>query len=391
MAISELQIALLGAGAAAVAAVWGYNAWQERKHRKVAENIFKGGQGDALLGDETAVTDEPPRREPVMAPTEAPMERIEPGFLGDDEAEIPDTYDSVTPEPAIVATPTVAESTVSASPQLPGRWADPIADCVLRFSVAEAVPAPAVWAAQSPWAGDLSKTFSWLAIDKGQWKRIDDTDTGRYCEWAVALQLADRRGAITDGELARYFDGMQQVAAQLDTTLELPSRGETVLHASKLDQFCATVDIQFALYIVEASGGTFAGTKLRGVAEASGLRLEDDGVFRARDEDGGELYALGNLGPEKLDPDTIKSLATHGLTLSIDVPRTPDGGVAFNAMLTAARQLTKTLGGVLVDTNRQPLAEPMIQGIRAKTIELQQSMRDAGIEPGSVRALRLFS
>jgi len=48
MAISELQIALIGAGTVAVAIVWGYNAWQERRHRKTADRIFKGGQGDAL-------------------------------------------------------------------------------------------------------------------------------------------------------------------------------------------------------------------------------------------------------------------------------------------------------------------------------------------------------
>jgi hypothetical protein len=50
MAFSELQVALAGAGVAAVAMVLGYNSWQERKHRKAAERIFKGGQGDVLLG-----------------------------------------------------------------------------------------------------------------------------------------------------------------------------------------------------------------------------------------------------------------------------------------------------------------------------------------------------
>jgi hypothetical protein len=49
MAFSELQIALIGAGAAAVALVWGYNLWQDRQHRKTAERIFKGSEGDALL------------------------------------------------------------------------------------------------------------------------------------------------------------------------------------------------------------------------------------------------------------------------------------------------------------------------------------------------------
>ena len=37
MAISELQLALIGAGAAGVVMVWAYNSWQDRKHRKTAD------------------------------------------------------------------------------------------------------------------------------------------------------------------------------------------------------------------------------------------------------------------------------------------------------------------------------------------------------------------
>ena len=207
----------------------------------------------------------------------------------------------------------------------------------------------------------------------------------------MALQLVDRRGPVTDGELARFFDGVQSVAQQAAATMELPPRGELVMRAEALDEFCAAVDIQFVLHVVEAGGGVFAGTKLRGVAEAAGLALEGDGVFRARDEDGGELFTVANLGAERLEADSIKSLATHGLTLSLDVPRVTDGKLAFDRMLATARQLAGVLGGVLVDAQRAPLADAMIDAIRARTGELQARMNEAGIAPGSTRALRLFS
>jgi FtsZ-interacting cell division protein ZipA len=164
-----------------------------------------------------------------------------------------------------------------------------------------------------------------------------------------------------------------------------------VIRAGKLDEFCAAVDIQFVLHIVEASGGVFAGTKLRGVAEAAGLVLEDDGVFRSRDAGGGELFTVANLGAERLEADSIKSLATHGLTLSIDVPRVANGVQAFDRMLATAQQISSALGGVLVDAQRAPLSDMMIGAIRAKTAELQRRMYDGEIAPGGVRALRLFS
>jgi FtsZ-interacting cell division protein ZipA len=405
MIISELQIALIGAGGAAVAVVWGYNVWQDRQHRKTANRIFKGAQGDALLdGQQAATTDVDVRHESG--------ERLEPHFASDvsdvataaadtNPAEIAvgsvlPVEQEAAPQPEPVREPQrepKPEPKPESKPELPVEYADTVTDCVLRLTAAEPVPAPAVRAMQNAWAGGLAKSMHWLARSEvdGAWSPLDANDTGRYREWAATLQLVDRRGAVSDSELARFFEGVQQVAQQAGAVLDLPSRGEIVLRASRLDQYCAGVDIQFVLHVVEAMGGIFAGTKLRGVAEAAGLVLEADGVFRARDALGGEMFTVANLGAERLDAESIKSLATHGLTLSLDVPRVADGVLAFDRMLTTARQLAATLGGELVDAQRAPLSLAMIDAIRARTTELQKVMRDGSIIPGSPRALRLFS
>ena len=382
MAISELQIALIGAGVAAVGAVWGYNVWQERRHRATADRIFKGAQGDPLSGAQDS--EQPAEGLPAEARTED-GERREPHLAG--------AADDPAPEPAGAADVAAAMPPSAPPPEPPVEGAEHRAVCVLRRGAAEPGPPPAVWAMQNTWSGDLTKPMRWLArkAADGAWQVVDAHDTGRYPEWAVALQLVDRRGPVTDAELGRFFEGVQQLARQAGAALELPARGETVLRAGRLDEFCASVDIQFVLHVVESSGGVFAGTKLRGVAEAAGLDLEADGVFRARDSGGGELFTVANLGPERLAADSIKSLATHGLTLSLDVPRTPDGVAAFDRMLAVARQLAASLDGVLVDAQRAPLSDAMIAAIRAKTAELQQRMRDGGIVPGSFLALRLFS
>jgi hypothetical protein len=376
MAISELEIALIGAGVTGVAMVWVYNIWQDRKHRKAADRIFKGGEGDALLAGE-------------------PGQKLEPGVaaMADESDAAADLAAASDETGAMAAAASAPEAEPEPASDLPAECADRIADCVLRFTTAEPVPAPAIQAMQAVWSGELSKPLHWLAKGDGDepWRRIGADDSGRYRNWAVALQLVDRRGPISDGELGRFFDGVHSVAQQAGATLELPSRGELVMRAGALDQFCAGVDIQFVLHVVEASGGVFAGTKLRGVAEAAGLALEGDGVFRARDEDGGELFTVANLGAERLEAESIKSLAPHGLTLSLDVPRVTDGKLAFDRMLATARQLAGTLGGVLVDAQRAPLADAMVDAIRAKTSELQARMNEAGIVPGSTRALRLFS
>ena len=395
MAISELQIALIGAGAVAVGMVWGYNAWQDRKHRKAADRIFQGGQGDALLNGQQAAT--PVAPSPADDVRREPGERLEPR-IAEQESDSQGWSSSTSAVSTVVEEipPTAAaepEPEPEPQPVLPIECADGVVDCVLHLAAAVAVPAPAVWAMQNAWAGELSKPLHWLVKNEadGVWRQIDAHDSGRYREWVAALQLADRRGPVSDGEIARFFEGVQQVARQAAAELELPSRSAAVVRADRLDQFCAGVDIQFVLHVVEALGGVFQGTKLRGVAEAAGLALEADGVFRARDDAGGELFTVANLGTERLDAESIKSLATHGLTLSLDVPRVTDGVAAFDRMLATARQLAATLGGELVDAQRVPLSVAMIDAIRARTAELQQTMRDGGIAPGGIRALRLFS
>jgi len=56
--MNELQIGMAGLGVAAVAGVFAFNKWQERKQRLVAERVLERGHADVLLGGLN--TDAPP-------------------------------------------------------------------------------------------------------------------------------------------------------------------------------------------------------------------------------------------------------------------------------------------------------------------------------------------
>lgn len=431
--MNELQIALLGAGILAVIGVWIYNAWQERKHRKLAEAIFKGEQDDVLLRAARPVASAAAVATPVSLDNAHPdtpdVERREPGIGGltspvDSSAETADEdahdylhtardeplstptspsdaawpHDQSIDQPLNSATVSASAAAESASRNerrtddlLP--WADPLADCLVSFVTHSPVLASGIQAAQGSLHNALSKPVHWLARqdEMSPWFAMDGTSTERYAHWLVALQLVDRRGAISDAELGRFLDGLRQVAHHLGIQIEFPSRSEMFLRAQELDRFCASVDIQFALSVVNAQGGAFAGTKLRGVCEAAGLTLERDGLYHYRNAAGESEFALGNLGNEPFDPAGMSSLATHGVSLFIDVPRVSDGTASFNRMVLVARQLAQGLGATLVDANRAPLSEQMITTIRNKISELQHVLNKAGITPGGPRAMRLFS
>jgi hypothetical protein len=359
MAVNELQLGLIAAGVIVVGAVWAYNLWQERQHKKLAEKIFKGGQPDVLLQGQGG------------------DERLEPSAMGERV------------EPAIAPLDAAPDSI----PAPPAAWADDIADAVLRIEFPAEVSAPALWSLQAAWSEGLSKPLNWLGYDAAahQWKRLTAHDASSYRDLAAALQLADRAGAVSDADLAVFLQGTQRLAQQFDGMVELPELPALREHAQALDGFCASVDVQLAVNVVETAGGSFIGTKLRGLAEAAGLVLEDDGRFHAYDDAGVELFALGNLGAEFFTADTLKTLAAVGISFVLDVPRVADGVAAFDRMVSAARLMAQSLGGTLVDAQRHALSDPMIEGIRSKVGEIQRQMSANQIPPGSPRALRLFS
>jgi len=90
--------------------------------------------------------------------------------------------------------------------------------------------------------------------------------------------------------------------------------------------------------------------------------------------------------------DSIRSMATHGLTFLLDVPRVDHGERVFSQMTELARRFGETLQGALVDDNRAPLGEQQLDHIRREFVgKPQMAMALQGIPAGSPQALRLFS
>ena len=289
----------------------------------------------------------------------------------------------------------VAESEVvnTVASVLPIERVDPLIDGVIRLYTAKATPAATMSVLMRGCVPPQGKSVRWSAFDEaiGEWIAVDEQTVGWFHQWVGALQLVDRRGAVSERELVHFFEDVQQAAQQINAELSIPDIAPIWAYAGALDQFCATVDYQFSVYIVESAGAAFSGTKLRGVAEASGMLLEADGCFYARGNAGDELFTLVNLGNEGFTADNLRTLATHGLALTLDVPRVRDGLAAFTRMLVTGQQLAKALDGIMVDAQRIRLTEEKTSAIRAKITELQHKMLEADITPGSSRALRLFS
>lgn len=357
---SELQIALIGAGLAAVVLIVGYNKWQERKHRRQAERAFRSEHRDVLLEPRADGEPASERREPGIARTE--------------------------PRP-------FSEAPVKRSaPEVPN-FLDQRADCVIRLEAIEPLDVHQIWAAQNEQLAGLSKPVRWFGFNDSQnlWQPLGPHSAGA-CHWfCAALQLVDRQGSIGEADFMRFTGGVQRVAdAVMALPPGLPLRAETLRNATELDRFCADVDVQIGVNVV-ARDGQFDGRMIQQLAERQGLKLGSDGSFHAVDDQGASLFTLSNLEPGLFAPDGMKQLVTQGLTLVIDVPRVANGSAVFDRLMRVAGALAEQLGGDVVDDNRAPFGTEAATIIRSQIEQFQARMAEHGIPAGGPLAQRLFA
>jgi len=369
--MSELQIALIAIGVVLIAAVIAYNKWQEARFKRQADLALRSEHEDVLLHSSAVAS--PARVEPQFK---------EPGL----SARAADADDTPMPsEPS-------DDTTVELPRNLPEASAEPKLSEAIDFLVALEVPAPVSTDALMKTASPLLARFGRRAAIEGKaesrWRGL--SPGGRYSGLRIGLQLVDRSGAVRSPDLDAFCTAVLQIAQSVGAPLERPSTDAALAKAAALDAFCEQVDIQIAVHLVSLES-PFAGTKLRALAEASGLALEADGRFHRRDDDGVELYVLANKEASAFSVEAMKSLSTSALTLELDVPRAAGGHQAFAQFRLFAEQLAAALNGRLVDDNRAPLDAAGFDAIAAQIAPVYDAMRAQGIPAGSALAQRLFS
>lgn len=223
------------------------------------------------------------------------------------------------------------------------------------------------------------------------WQPIDGSSTGPWQVLAACLLLANRAGAATREQIDQFLLAVSQLAASLATQVSLPDAAAAAERAEEIDRFCADLDVQIGLTVLKAETGQIAGTRLRGVAEAAGFRLTPAGQFDfVSDETGATLFSMQNYKQEPFTVESLRALATPGVVFLLDVPRVTDPVRVFDQMRLAAKRMTHTLEGVLVDDNRRALNDASLGAIRGQVQATAAALREAHIDPGGPRALRLF-
>jgi FtsZ-interacting cell division protein ZipA len=383
MRISSLQLGLIIAGVVLVLGVVVYNAWVLRRARRA-------------------------RMPEVFAPA-APQARVEPSLHGPADAagiEDANAQGASDPEPGEsgenwtipladeTRLPRAADALAEqgsahrhdASPR-----PDPEIEAVVLFNLMAPVMSDAL---ASGMQMRSSKPLRWFGRRDagGEWQLLTPGSAGSWIECAACMRLADRNGAASYEAIDAFIRMTGTLAAALPAMTTPPLTADEAARAEALDRLCAELDMQIGITLQRAGGGTIPGTRLRGVAEASGFKLAADGRYEWLAEDGDSvLYTLHHQSGEPFSNEMLRVSEIKAVVFELDVPRVADPARVFDQMKLAAARMAKTLDGELIDDNRRPFAEESLARTRAEIAAAAEALTEVRIAPGSPRALQLFS
>ncbi len=356
--MSDLHGALGVLALVLLAGVYAYSKWQERRALRRFQESLRGSVGDALLSPTGPAT------QPLVPP--APGSRIEPTF-----GPLPDT--GVNAEPG-EPTPPVENQ------PLPSDWVeDPLLDCVLELRCAHAVDGVAVIDAAAPLARlRLSLPVHLVAWDGRAQRWVAPDRFGFYSELLAAVQLANRSQTLSEIEASQFIGSVQQLAVALDADFDPPDARRMLELAAELDRLCARFDIRIGLTL-EPTNGVWDSARITAAAAGCDLVAATPKSWQRLDAQGNVLFTV-SAPDETFDR----------LLLEFDVPQVAPTAQPLRAMFAAATQLAATLEARVVDDNGRPVQPASIEAIERQLAGLYDDMLAAGIEPGSVRARRLY-
>ncbi len=242
----------------------------------------------------------------------------------------------------------------------------------------------------------LDSAGKWHLVQSNQVEKssVNPNET-QYKQAACSLQLADRSGPIAKNILNKFQYAVENMGLELNAHVEWQGSGDVLQRAVELDQFCIEVDQLINVHV--AQGETpIHGTKFRGLAEANGMTLNEDGRFHYyANNDNSALksplfYAL-EANNQALTAENLRNSVLKAVTFQLEIPKVPNCEQAFNQMIHVAQKLSSSLNAHLVDDNQKPLGDLQIEKIRQQLKIIHATMVARGVMPGSLASMRLFN
>ncbi len=422
--MSDLQIALIILGALIIAAVVIYNWMQERKLRKEVTSEFIVPQKDVLVDDfhinadayiidkEMAEVTQKARPFQNTIPAEqleqtavdlssqqdvsqkqAPeVKQMEPVLLAEE------IETSITPPQKVIPEPVVFESIVKA---VLVEEILPQASSLPQITHPQIDLTALMYLSKSISANDLNELATSLAntslsimlhgLDsQDKWYLLSENVAATvFKQVACSLQLADRGGPVAKNVLNKFQFAVEDAGLGLNAHVEWQGSGDAMQRAIELDQFCIEVDQIISVHIAQTET-PIHGTKFKGLAEASGMTLKQDGKFHFEANDK-LLFTAIDTNNVPFTAESLRSNVLKSITFQIEIPKVSNCEQVFNQMISVVQKMASSLSASLVDDNQKTLGDLQIEKIRQQLKVIHATMVARGIMPGSPSSMRLFN
>ena len=222
-----------------------------------------------------------------------------------------------------------------------------------------------------------------------KWHIVNDQSSNSFKQLACSLQLADRGGPVAKNLLNKFQYAIEDAGLTLNAHVEWQGNGDAMQRAIELDQFCIEVDQMVSAHIAQGDA-PIHGTKFKGLAEANGMTLKEDGKFYFAANDV-NLFTAIDTNNIPFTAESLRNNVLKSITLQIEIPKVNNCEQVFNQMIAIAQKMAASLNANLVDDNQKLLGDLQIEKIRQQLKVIHATMVARGIMPGSPASMRLFS
>lgn len=225
--------------------------------------------------------------------------------------------------------------------------------------------------------------------NQDKWHLVNENASTTFKQVACSVQLADRGGPIAKNLLNKFQFAVEDAGLELNAHVEWQGSGDALQRAIELDQFCIEVDQMISVHVAQGEA-PIHGTKFKGLAEASGMTLKDDGKFHFYSNEI-PLFSVIDTNNVPFTAENLRSNVLKSVTFQIEIPKVSNCEQVFNQMIAIAQKMASSLNASLVDDNQKPLGDLQIEKIRQQLKVIHATMVARGIMPGSPSSMRLFN
>ena len=228
------------------------------------------------------------------------------------------------------------------------------------------------------------------------WRDIEqESEDVRFAELVITIQLADRRGPISEAEMVQFSKLISNLSERTGRGFAFMASMESALEQAKaIHFFVRHFDSTFVLNILPKNEMVFEDRLIDRVARQIGLERSAENHYVRNKRVGKHkvcLYRLTNLDDSgQFDFDNLGSASIDGVAFSIKPSHTRIPGAVFSEMMDAAKVFASRVKGEVTTPTHQGLSASAADEIRSSIEVVTQEMEKHGIKAGSEEAIRIF-